>query len=484
MKNKLQKNKLPKNGLSKKYFLIFICLTALSAIIFSSLFLLLATKYFKEDKYKLLYNNAIIAKNIIIDDYYSHLATHLNTNYITSAYNVISSAINSDIFLTDSLGQVKICQTHKPYQKKAVVPQNIVNKILTQKTIKFHGNLSGFYNDTHYVIAIPVCLNNNYDCIVFVATSSTNVKHILANMIRFFAISFVILIIISGIIISIVTRKMIDPLREIALITKIFSKGDFRKKIDAKTTRRDDEIGHLSVSLNEMAKSLEKTEENRRYFIASLSHELKTPMTIIAGSIEGILDKVIPSEKHEEYLHIISSEIKRLSNVVTSMTNLTKIDSGQMSLTKQKINISEFTRQIIFNFESQISNKNLQIFGLDNSDFFVFGDKDMIYQVIYNLIENAVKFTDNNGYIQVKLQQTGSLIYFCIKNSNKNINKENSKYIFDKFYKIDQSRSQDKTGIGLGLYIVRQILRLHNSDIEVTIEPGQHVEFFFSLPKA
>ncbi|MBP0979656.1 MAG: GHKL domain-containing protein [Oscillospiraceae bacterium] len=206
-------------------------------------------------------------------------------------------------------------------------------------------------------------------------------------------------------------------------------------------------------------------------------------MTIISSSIEGILDGVIKEDQVKNYLVVISDEIKRLSKVVTSMNNLTKITSGQMKLSKQKINISEMIRQAIFNFEIQILNKNIKIFGLDKRDLFVIGDSDMIYQVIYNLIENAVKFVDQNGYIKIKYKETQELVYIGIKNSGEGISENDIKYICDKFYKVDKSRSQDKSGVGLGLYLVRQILRLHESDLEIESVKDKYTQFFFWLEK-
>lgn len=470
-----------KGGLFKKYFLIFICLILLNSIIFSSLFLFLLTKYFKEDKYKLLYNNAVNVKNIVINNYYNNMNMYLDLQYIGAACNIISSSTDADIFLADVNGEIIIGQNIKLYNRQNVIPSDVVSEVLNQGIYKSYGNLKGVYKDTHYILAIPVEIDGSDFCsIVFVVVPTKNVEKLLLDMIKIFIISFIIVIVISMGIIWIVTDKIISPLKEIATMTKIFSKGDFRKKI---TVYSNDEIGELSNSLNEMALSLEKIEESRRYFIASVSHELKTPITIISGSIEGMIDGVISPEKYNEYLLIVYNEIKRLSKVVVSMTNLSKIDSGQMKLSKQEINISEIIRQVIFNFESEILKKDITIYGLDNCNIFVLGDKDMIYQVIYNLVENAIKFTSNGGYIKIRFKITHEYIYIGIKNSGEGICDQDVKYIFDKFYKVDKSRSKDKNGVGLGLYIVRQILRLHGSDIEVESKLGEYVEFFFWLQK-
>ena len=204
---------------------------------------------------------------------------------------------------------------------------------------------------------------------------------------------------------------------------------------------------------------------------------------IIIGSIEAILDGLVATEDQNEYLQVIFNEVKRLSNVVTSMSNLTKIDSGQMRLEMKKVNINEIIRQVIFNFDKAISNKNIKIYGLNNENIFVKADNDLLYQVIYNLIENAIKFVNENGYIKIRYQYSADLVYVGIKNSGMGINGDDIKHIFDKFYKVDESRSMDKNGMGLGLYIVKKILKLHGSDIEVESIPNEYIEFFFWLPK-
>lgn len=468
-------------GLFKKYFFIFICLISISALIFSGVFLHLSSKYFKEDKYNLLYNNAIKIKNVIVNNYNSNMKMYIDKRYITVICNAISGAIDADIFLTDVYGNLQIYDYIDEYNNGLLIPKDVIKKAIDNGVCKLCGNLKGFYKYSHYVVAIPLRLNkNNVDGVIFVSASARNIEKLLLDMVKIFIISFIVVIIISTGIIWVITDKMIHPLKEMAKITKVFAKGDFRKKI---TINQNNEIGELSASLNEMADELQKIEDRRRYFIASVSHELKTPITTILGFIEGIMDGVIPQEKHKEYLTIISNEVKRLSNVITSMTNLTKIDSEQVKLFKQQFSISEIINKVIFNFEEKILKKQIKIYGLDQDDIFVFADKDLIYQVVYNLIENAVKFTNIGGYIKIRYKITSELVYVGIKNSGNGINEEDLKYIFDKFYKVDKSRNLNKGSIGLGLYIVKQILMLHGSDIEVETKDGEYTEFFFWLAK-
>ncbi len=456
-------------------------LALIIAVIFSSLFFFLLTKYFKSEKYQLLYNNAVNARNIVVENYNGNMKMFLNVEYIMARYNVINSSIDADVFLTNSKGEIEIYQNNKFYNKKFTVPAEVMQIVFQKGIYQVKGTLEGVYKDAYYVVALPVSLNNyDFSGAVFVATSSKYVDKLFGNMAKILIISFIVVMLISTAIILFVTNKMVLPLKEMANMAKVFAKGDFKNKIPI---NQDNEIGELSLELNKMAESLEQMEDNRRYFIASVSHELKTPMTIIMGSIEAILDGVVATEDQNEYLQVIFNEVKRLSNVVTSMNNLTKIDSGQMQLEKKKVNINEIIRQVIFNFDKAISNKNIEIYGLNNEDIFVKADNDLIYQVVYNLIENAIKFVNENGYIKIRYQYSSDLLYIGIKNSGMGVDSEDIKHIFDKFYKVDKSRSMDKNGMGLGLYIVKKILKLHGSYVEVESIPNEYIEFFFWLPK-
>ena len=245
-----------------------------------------------------------------------------------------------------------------------------------------------------------------------------------------------------------------------------------------------DEIGELASAFNQMAETLAAGESMRRNFIANTSHELKTPMTTIAGFVDGILDGTIPEEKRNHYLKIVSQEVKRLSRLVKTMLDLSKIDSGEMKLRLTRFDLSNTVFVTLLSFEKAIEDKKIEIRGLETaSSLFVDGDPDMIHQVLYNLLENAVKFTNVEGYIDIRLAETNDRVTVTIKNSGPGIPADEVAMIFDRFYKTDKSRSQDKNGMGLGLYIVRTIIRLHGGEISVSSVENEFCQFEFWLPK-
>ena len=273
---------------------------------------------------------------------------------------------------------------------------------------------------------------------------------------------------------------MIRPLRSMSAAVKRFGGGDFSVRVPVAS---DDEIGHLALAFNEMANSLSNSEGMRRSFIANVSHELKTPMTTIAGFIDGILDGTIPEDQQKKYLKIVSDEVKRLSRLVKSMLDLSRIDSGEMVLHPTCFDLSKTIFTTLLTFEKSIEDRNIEIRGMDSlGQQMVYGDQDLLHQVVYNLIENAVKFTNEGGYISFQVTDSIDRTCITIENSGPGIEPEELPMIFDRFYKTDKSRSRDKNGMGLGLYIVKTVIKLHGGDITVASKQGEFSRFVFYIP--
>lgn len=316
---------------------------------------------------------------------------------------------------------------------------------------------------------------------LFVAADATSVLDFLENTFQLFFITAVAVLLISLVICSITVQRMVDPLKGMCAFAHKFAHGEVDTRITEYTNRKD-EIGELAIAFNAMADSLAQAEQKRSEFVANVSHELKTPMTSIAGFIDGILDGTIPPEKQNHYLHIVSDEVKRMSRLVRSMLNLAKIEAGEMKLNCTSFNIVDTICQTVFSFEQQIEAKHLEIRGLDHDKLLVDADPDLIHQVIYNLTENAVKFVNEGGYLEFDLKKENGFVIMGVKNSGAGLTKDEIAHVFDRFYKTDKSRGLDKNGVGLGLYIVKSIVNLHQGEIMVRSVPGEYTEFVCSLP--
>ena len=274
-------------------------------------------------------------------------------------------------------------------------------------------------------------------------------------------------------------KSLNKPILEIKRIAKNYAKGDFSERLP-QTENQD--FKSIYTSLNKMADFISSNEETSKSFIANVSHELRTPMTTIGGFVDGILDGIIPKPKHTEYLHLVSQEIKRLRILVSSMLNMTKFESGTMKPNFRETNVTELIIKTVFMFEQKLENKKIDVQGLDADRMVIVADPDLIEQVIYNLIENAVKFVNEEGVISFDFQMNENDCQIGIQNTGEGLTNTEISQVFDRFYKTDSSRGKDTTGLGLGLSISRKIIQLHDGQIMVKSVHGEYTKFIIQLP--
>lgn len=471
-----------RGSIFKKYFAICTSLILASILILGVALMLFSTQYFKNEKYQLLNNYVKKAVETIEECGTSVPYAHTNTR-VQEFLEMLSDAINADIFITTTEGRTVYCTEESPCRHTTYIISEIALESLEkQGSYREMGTLD-IYPEHHYTVAQSVTgIKQEGTVYVFASLESTKqLSDFLTEILKMFAVSSVAVLIIVTIIIYFVTHQMVKPLREMSEAAQEFGKGDFSKRL---TVENYDEIGQLAMALNNMAQSLSTLETMRRSFIANVSHELKTPMTTIGGFIDGILDGTIPPNQQKQYLRIVSDEVKRLARLVRSMLNLAQIEAGEMQLDLKKFDIVDTICQTLFSLEHQIEKKGLEIRGLDHDKVLVEADQDLIHQVVYNLTENAIKFADEDGYISFEFQKEGNRILIGVKNSGEGLSKEEIPRVFDRFYKTDRSRGLDKTGVGLGLYIVRSIVNLHGGEIIVKSVQGEYCEFLFTLQPA
>ncbi len=398
----------------------------------------------------------------------------------------LASTSDAEIFLTDKNGRVFMCTCDEWRQNgncdfsKSLVPRSVLDGILKSGTYYENGKMSDFFgNNNHFTSALPL-KNSNGDLVAFVfsvapTSQITPFFMMLLRMYLFAAIIPVILIFFAE---YALIYRLIRPLKQMSEAAKRMAKGDFSRRIPVIS---DDEIGDLSISFNNMTNSLVQLESMRRSFIGNVSHELRTPMTTISGFIDGILDGTIDKDMQGHYLAIVSDEIKRLSRLVESMLCLAKLESGEQKINPQKFDVFKITRNVVVSQEKRLTEKNIEIIGLDEGEVTTKADYDLIYQVIFNLVDNAIKFTDNGGKIIFSITNDNTGLNFSIKNTGSFIEKEERSYIFDRFYKADKSRSVNKNGTGLGLYISKTIIEIHGGTIAVDSYEGEFTEFKFHI---
>lgn len=262
-------------------------------------------------------------------------------------------------------------------------------------------------------------------------------------------------------------------------VVEQYAEGEFSARA---VIPEQNELYPFACTLNRMAEFIEQNETTRKNFVANVSHELRTPMTTIGGFADGILDGTIPPEQHEKYTRIIADEIHRLRTLVNSMLNLSKFEAGEMQLRASQFDVGQLLIKTVLMFEKRITDKNVDVEGLESSSLQLTADQDLIFQVLYNLIENAVKFVNNGGIISFSVRSEKNTAYITVKNTGEGLADDELPKVFDRFYKTDASRSEDKTGLGLGLSIARKIVHLHEGHIVVRSVKGEYTAFEIQLP--
>ncbi|WMJ84643.1 sensor histidine kinase [Oscillospiraceae bacterium LTW-04] len=482
-----------KRNLFSRYFSLCASIILTSIVLLGVMLVTLSAQYFKEENFDSLEKKAGQAARLVAANYMLHEG-YIESPIVTTNFAILSAAAEADIFLTDGEGRTLICLDSESCTHK----NNIIDKTIMEaaRSGGYRGvtRLNGIYSGATYVVGVPVVvevvdLNGRSDenaelkmiGVVFAGASASGMSRFLKDVFRIFLIGAVLVIAVSFIVIYFTTEAMVRPLRAMLKATDSFAKGDFTVRVPVEG---DEEIEQLAMAFNNMASSLATLESTRRSFIANVSHELKTPMTTIGGFIDGILDGTIPQEKYPHYLCIVSNEVKRLSRMVVSMLNISRIEAGEMQLRPQTVDVQEIILRTILGFEQVLEQKHIDVIGLDAEKVFAEADPDLVHQITYNLIENAVKFTPDYGALSVEYKNEGKMLHIAIRNTGQGIPKEEIPRLFDRFYKSDRSRGIDTKGVGLGLHIVKSLVHLQGGTITVRSVEGQYTEFAFTLPTA
>jgi len=279
-----------------------------------------------------------------------------------------------------------------------------------------------------------------------------------------------------------ITERLVSPIRAMSRAARAFAAGKFDVRIESSG---NDEVAELATAFNNMANSMQHSTEVQRLFLANVSHDLRTPMTTIKGYIENIQSGAIPQDKVPHYLGVISTEVTRLSRLVSSLLDITKIQAGERKFDIKPFDICEMAREIIIFSEQRLEAKQLDVmFDADRDNMFVNADRESIHQILSNICDNAIKFSKDGGRYEVSIKDAGPKTVVSVYNEGIGIAEEELPYVFDRFYKSDKSRGLDKTGVGLGLFIARTIIEAHNETIKVESEYGKWCRFTFTLQKA
>lgn len=399
--------------------------------------------------------------------------------------DVISQITHADAVVCDREGYVILCShgrntcDHQGLQLNT----DYLDKVITNGSDSSTGFLQGLYDEERYVVSVPITVDGEASGIVMISTPMTTTTLVMNKISNIFLTAALFVVVVSVLAVTAFARRETRPLRDLANAATAFGHGD----LDSRVTVEDscsEEMKELALAFNNMARSLQKSEYQRQEFVANVSHELKTPMTTISGYVDGILDGTIPPEKQTHYLQIVSDETKRLSRLVRSMLDISQLQKEQGIPEEKKIHfdLEEVLGQVLITYEKKITDKGLNVdVDMPEHPVYTMANQDYITQVVYNLLDNAVKFCPQGGTIGLSIREGGSKSYFSVSNQGETIPPEELPLVFDRFHKLDKSRSQNRDGWGLGLYIVKTIVCSHGEDISVSSKDGK-TTFTFTMP--
>ena len=482
-----------------KYISVFMLILFMSFFVLNSILTTLVNDYNINIKMNSMENAAKSAAEYLIHDFsVSEITDYEDYLYtrgssVQPAIDLLSDNVDSMVLwvvgsdgqtaFTGGSGRDDIEGNVDPAPNgRYILPDDIRRQLIDEGFVSDRGLLSGFFRSSHctYGVAIKTTEGEFLGAVV-ASTNSAGMSELLGNMKRAVLMSTLWIMLAALVAVYFLTERMVAPLKSMSRAAKLFASGKFDARVPVIGS---DEIAELATAFNNMADSLAALDEMQRSFIANVSHDLRTPMTTISGFIDGILSGAIPPEKQDYYLGVISSEVRRLSRLVATLLDISRMQAGERKFTMANFDICELARQVLISFEQKIEARKLDVsFSCDSDRMEVCADRDAIHQVLYNICDNAIKFSYEGGKYAINVTEQDKKIRVSVYDEGVGIPESDLSRIFDRFYKSDKSRGLDKTGVGLGMYISRAIIEAHGERIWAESEAGKWCRFTFTLPK-
>jgi len=421
------------------------------------------------------------------------MASDLKDNFSSSGISLpdlqteletVGSYISAEIWVVDMNGNIHIDSSNPSAQSSALSSSPLCIK---EFNISDFGNsyyqIGDFYHtfdEKTLTVFSPITNNYKVRGYVLIHKSIAEVLENSAEIVNIASYTTTLVLACACVLMFAFTFIVYKPIRKITGVAEHYAKGDFSKKIEVTS---NDEIGYLANTLNYMATELDTFEEEQRKFVSNISHDFRSPLTSIKGYVEAMLDGTIPPDLQEKYLNIILFETERLNKLTQNILDLNKFGEHGIPLDISDFDINQIIRTTIQTFEGVCNKKGLSFdLLLTGKELWVKGDMTKIQQVLYNLIDNATKFSHNKSIIVIETNIKNEKVLISVKDSGIGIPSDSIKRIWERFYKTDQSRGKDKKGTGLGLAIVKEIIQAHNENINVISTEGVGTEFIFTLP--
>lgn len=471
-------------SLYKRQLIMMVGIVALSFTLLSTAFMLLSYRYILSETRDRLEQNAKYIADLT--SIYYQAFSGIGDEMYRSNVEVIAAVSDASVIVANPDGEILYASDERLQHRR--VPDSVVDQVLTRGSFAGITSLNGLYASGQYIAGLPISTKIGdftiYQGLVLMSGDTNGLSEMWRATATIFFFAAVVVLLIAVVASSITSAHQTRPLIEMAEAARRFGRGEFEVRVCGYKDRCD-EIGELAEAFNSMAASLAKVESQRAEFIANVSHELKTPMTTISGFAEGILDGTISPEKERDALNVIVSETRRLSRLVRRMLDLSRLNALSETVTAQEqFDIVELMSRVLISLEGRITERGLDVDAqFPEGPVMVWGEPDSVTQVCYNLLDNAAKFAAQGTDITVSIVKKDGKALVSIRNLGATIPADELPLLFDRFHKADYSRSMDREGVGLGLYIVKTIIGNLKEKITVTSEDGV-TQFTFTLTLA
>ncbi|MFV0412676.1 MAG: sensor histidine kinase [Oscillospiraceae bacterium] len=428
-------------------------------------------------------------KTLLLQQVVTGIANGTKTGKLTltpeklSSVDYMAHVAGAVVFVTDPGGSVVYCTEPGNPTLDSKVSAGLLANVLNAGIYQEKSRLEDLYGEKQFVVASGI--NNssgqNIGFVFAVSPVSGSSPHV-ADIMLGYLLSALLVMVVASVVALFISNRMVVPIKRLSQAAQQFGEGDYSARVPV---QGDDELARLAITFNEMANSFESTDASRRSFMGNIAHELRTPMTTIKGFIDGILDGTIPADQRQKYLGVVSEEVGRLARLTKNMLDISRLEAGEYVPQTKVFDIWKPIAMVLVSAQQRLEEKNIEITGAEeNQPLYILADEDFVHQVLFNLLDNAIKFTNPGGTISISVKAQKNMALFSIRNTGAGISPKALPFLFERFYKVDQNRSFNVRGSGLGLHICKVLVNLMGGRIWAASEENAFSEFSFTLPSA
>ncbi len=476
-----------RKSISVAFFSLVSTLMVLGIVLMGASEWVLFKNYFAKDRYETL--DQVVGVTQRTAQYLvqqAELPEGDELDALSTKLEIIGESAEAYLFFTDRQGNVLIASDPDKLTT-GTVPLDIcqrANAVADPDARHYHafGDLGGALTEKSYIAAVETIDDQSlFSGWLFLCSSGAQLTDFKQQFWSNFLMSACVMLLCASVLTRLLMRQLTDPLQKVTDAAQRFGGGDLSVRVEG--VEGDGEVADLARTFNRMADNIQMNDNSRGQFMGNIAHELRTPMTTIKGFVDGILDGTIPPDMQNHYLQLVSEETGRLARLIQNMLDLSKLESGEYQVNARMFNIWETITGVALSAEQRINDGMIDIDGLTMDEkVLVYADPDLIHQVAYNILDNAIKFTPAGGTIKFHVEKLGPEVEISIWNSGQGISPEALPYVFQRFYKEDRSRGLHARGAGLGLNICKVLVNLSGGQIRVESQQGEWCRFVFTLP--